>query len=77
MEPALNDPPTIELGPEDVVEGTDDLPVVEPQRGAAINAPTSSTINPSPYVGPYRLLAKFPSSSAGEVFLGVRRTEFG
>ncbi|MEM7678145.1 MAG: serine/threonine-protein kinase, partial [Myxococcota bacterium] len=43
----------------------------------AINAPTSSSINPAPYVGPYRLLAKFPSSSAGEVFLGVRRTEFG
>lgn len=75
----MKDSPTIELALEDVVEGTEDLPEVAPAQGATVGAPdpASPALEPAPYVGEYRLLARFPSSSAGEVFLGVRRTEFG
>ena len=71
--------PTLELTPEDVVERSEDLPEVEPERGATItpNDEPVSDARPAPYVGEYRLLARFPSSSAGDVFLGVRRTDFG
>ena len=70
---------TLELSPDDIVEGTEDLPEVQPERGATISAPppTAPVVNPAPYVGTFRLLARFPSSASGEVFLGVRRTEFG
>ena len=69
---------TEELSPEDILERSEDLPEVEPADGAAVTAESpSETVEPAPYVGSYRLLARFPSSSAGDVFLGVRRTEFG
>ncbi len=73
----MNDSPTLELGPDDIVERTQDLPEVAREQGSRITASTPTVTSSTPYVGPYRLLARFPSSSAGDVFLGVRRTEFG
>ena len=66
---------TLDLSPDDIVERSEDLPEVEPERGASI--PASASADTAPFIGDYRLLARFPSSAAGEVFLGVRQTEFG
>ena len=76
-EGAVDESPPLELSMDDVVEGTGDLPEVAVGRGGSI-APTSHPdARPAPYIGPYQLLARFPSSAAGDVFLGIRRTEFG
>ncbi len=69
---------TLDLTPDDIVERSEDLPEVEPEQGATIAPKTEPNVKkPAPYVGQFRLLARFPSSSAGDVFLGVRRAEFG